>query len=121
MSQLYDVIILGAGACGLFTATQYSRRSPSQAHSYSRKRKEALGKVRISGGGRCNLTNGEPNLREFVKNYPRGNRELLGAFSRFSNKDTVKWFETHQVALKEEGDGRVFPLSNSFLDKLKGQ
>jgi len=113
MRQLYDVIILGAGACGLFTANNIAEGAPHKRILILEKGKEALGKVRISGGGRCNLTNGEPNLREFVKNYPRGNRELLGAFSRFSNKDTVKWFETHQVALKEEGDGRVFPLSNS--------
>ena len=113
MRQLYDVIILGAGACGLFTAINIAEGAPHKHILILEKGKEALGKVRISGGGRCNLTNGEPNLREFVKNYPRGNRELLGAFSRFSNKDTVKWFETHQVALKEEGDGRVFPLSNS--------
>ena len=113
MRQLYDVIILGAGACGLFTAINIAEGAPHKRILILEKGKEALGKVRISGGGRCNLTNGEPNLHEFVKNYPRGNRELLGAFSRFSNKDTVKWFETHQVALKEEGDGRVFPLSNS--------
>ena len=113
MRQLYDVIILGAGACGLFTAINIAEGAPHKRILILEKGKEALGKVRISGGGRCNLTNGEPNLREFVKNYPRGNRELLGAFSRFSNKDTEKWFETHQVALKEEGDGRVFPLSNS--------
>ena len=113
MTQSYDVIILGAGASGLFTAINIAEGAPHKRILILEKGKEALGKVRISGGGRCNLTNGEPNLREFVKNYPRGNRELLGAFSRFSNKDTVKWFETHQVALKEEGDGRVFPLSNS--------
>ena len=113
MRQLYDVIILGAGACGLFTAINIAEGAPHKRILILEKGKEALGKVGISGGGRCNLTNGEPNLREFVKNYPRGNRELLGAFSRFSNKDTVKWFETHQVALKKEGDGRVFPLSNS--------
>ena len=113
MRQLYDVIILGAGACGLFTAINIAEGAPHKRILILEKGKEALGKVHISGGGRCNLTNGEPNLREFVKNYPRGNRELLGAFSRFSNKDTMKWFETHQVALKEEGDGRVFPLSNS--------
>ena len=113
MRQLYDVIILGAGACGLFTAINIAEGAPHKRILILEKGKEALGKVRISGGGRCNLTNGEPNLREFVKNYPRGNRELLSAFSRFSNKDTMKWFETHQVALKEEADGRIFPVSNS--------
>ena len=113
MTQSYDVIILGAGASGLFTAINIAEGAPHKRILILEKGKEALGKVRISGGGRCNLTNGEPNLREFVKNYPRGNRELLSAFSRFSNKDTMKWFETHQVALKEEADGRIFPVSNS--------
>ncbi|WP_454955169.1 aminoacetone oxidase family FAD-binding enzyme, partial [Capnocytophaga gingivalis] len=113
MTQSYDVIILGAGACGLFTAINIAEGAPHKRILILEKGKEALGKVRISGGGRCNLTNGETNLREFVKNYPRGNRELLSAFSRFSNKDTMKWFETHQVALKEEADGRIFPVSNS--------
>ena len=70
MRQLYDVIILGAGACGLFTAINIAEGAPHKRILILEKGKEALGKVRISGGGRCNLTNGEPNLREFVKKLP---------------------------------------------------
>ena len=113
MNQLYDVIIIGAGACGLFTAINIAEKCPNRRILILEKGKEALSKVRISGGGRCNLTNGETDIREFVKNYPRGSRELLGAFSRFSAQDTIKWFTSHGVALKKEADGRVFPLSNS--------
>jgi len=113
MNQLYDVIIIGAGACGLFTAINIAEKCPNRRILILEKGKEALSKVRISGGGRCNLTNGETDIREFVKNYPRGSRELLGAFSRFSAQDTIKWFTSHGVALKKEADGRVFPFSNS--------
>lgn len=113
MNQLYDVIIIGAGACGLFTAINIAEKCPNRRILILEKGKEALSKVRISGGGRCNLTNGETDIREFVKNYPRGSRELLGAFSRFSAQDTIKWFTSHGVTLKKEADGRVFPLSNS--------
>ncbi len=110
---MQNIAIIGGGAAGFFAAISAKTAQPNAAVTVFEKAGRVLAKVGVSGGGRCNLTNGEPNLREFVKNYPRGNRELLGAFSRFSNKDTMKWFETHQVALKEEGDGRVFPLSNS--------
>ena len=84
MKDITDVIIIGAGACGLFTAINIAEKAPHMRIRILEKSKEALGKVRISGGGRCNLTNAETNPREFVKNYPRGNRELLGVFSRFS-------------------------------------
>ena len=113
MKDITDIIIIGAGACGLFTAINIAERHPDKHILILEKSKEALGKVRISGGGRCNLTNAEPNPHEFVKNYPRGHRELLGVFSRFSNKDTIEWFESHKVPLKQEADGRIFPQSNS--------
>ena len=113
MKDITDVIIIGAGACGLFTAINIAEKAPHMRIRILEKSKEALGKVRISGGGRCNLTNAETNPREFVKNYPRGNRELLGVFSRFSSQDTVRWFSWHGVAIKQEADGRMFPQSNS--------
>ena len=113
MKDITDVIIIGAGACGLFTAINIAEKAPHMRIRILEKSKEALGKVRISGGGRCNLTNAETNPREFVKNYPRGNRELLGVFSRFSSQDTVRWFCSHGVAIKQEVDGRMFPQSNS--------
>jgi hypothetical protein len=74
---------------------------------------EVLQKVRISGGGRCNVTHAcfEPN--ELVKNYPRGEKELRGPFHQFCSGDTIEWFEKHGVELKIEDDGRMFPVSNS--------
>ena len=113
MKNIVDVIIVGAGACGLFTAINIAERAPHMHIRILEKSKEALGKVRISGGGRCNLTNAEENLHEFVKNYPRGHRELLSVFSRFSPQNTIEWFEGHKVPLKQEADGRIFPASNS--------
>ena len=113
MRDLYDIIIIGAGACGLFTAINIAEKDLKKRILILEKGKEALTKVRISGGGRCNLTNAQADLREFVKNYPRGNRELLGAFNRFSNQDTIRWFSDHRVPLKEEADKRIFPQSNS--------
>lgn len=113
MRDLYDIIIIGAGACGLFTAINIAEKDLKKRILILEKGKEALTKVRISGGGRCNLTNAQADLREFVKNYPRGNRELLGAFNRFSNQDTIRWFSDHKVPLKEEADKRLFPQSNS--------
>ncbi|EGD33187.1 NAD(P)/FAD-dependent oxidoreductase [Capnocytophaga sp. oral taxon 338] len=115
MKDIYDVIIIGAGACGLFTAINMAEIAPKKKILILEKGKEALGKVRISGGGRCNLTNAQENIHEFIKNYPRGSRELLSSFSRFSNKDTINWFKQHGVSLKEEVGGRIFPLSNSSL------
>ena len=113
MKNIVDVIIVGAGACGLFTAINIAERAPHMHIRILEKSKEALGKVRISGGGRCNLTNAEENLHEFVKSYPRGHRELLSVFSRFSPQNTIEWFEGHKVPLKQEADGRIFPASNS--------
>ena len=83
MRDLYDIIIIGAGACGLFTAINIAEKDLKKRILILEKGKEALTKVRISGGGRCNLTNALADLREFVKNYPRGNRELLGVFNRY--------------------------------------
>ena len=75
--------------------------------------KEGLQKVKISGGGRCNVTHAEFIPSELVLNYPRGEKELLGPFHQFMTGDTIAWFENHGVALKIEDDGRMFPTSNS--------
>jgi predicted Rossmann fold flavoprotein len=71
-----------------------------------------LAKVRVSGGGRCNVTHACFEPRELIKRYPRGGRELLGAFHRWSPRDTVAWFEQRGVALKTEADGRMFPVTD---------
>jgi len=72
-----------------------------------------LGKVKISGGGRCNVTHDCPDAREFSKNYPRGARSLIGPLHRWSSIDTIRWFESHGIALKTEADGRMFPVTDN--------
>jgi hypothetical protein len=82
---------------------------------------EVLGKVKISGGGRCNVTHACFDVKELVKFYPRGNKELLSPFYRFNCEHTVDWFEDRGVELKTEEDGRMFPVSNrsqSIIDCL---
>jgi predicted Rossmann fold flavoprotein len=74
---------------------------------------EFLAKVRISGGGRCNVTHACFDAKRLAEHYPRGGRELIGAFHRFQPEDTMRWFEDHGVALKTEADGRVFPVTDS--------
>jgi len=78
-----------------------------------------LEKVRISGGGRCNLTNSCWEISNLVNNYPRGEKQLLGLFNRFSTTEAFNWFQTHGLNLKIENDGRVFPLSDSSKDVIK--
>ncbi|GIM58814.1 NAD(P)/FAD-dependent oxidoreductase [Capnocytophaga canimorsus] len=111
--QIYDVIIIGGGAGGFFSAINIAEKYPNKRVLILEKNKEALAKVRISGGGRCNVTNGEFTVSQLVKNYPRGQRELLGAFHKFMTSHTIEWFESRGVALKTEADGRVFPQSDS--------
>src|SRR5207253_4912994 len=72
-----------------------------------------LSKVRVSGGGRCNVTHACFEEKILIENYPRGKNELRNAFSRFSSADTVKWFEARGVKLKTEADGRMFPTTNN--------
>lgn len=108
-----DVIIIGAGAGGCFSAVNIAEKFPEKRILILEKSSKALEKVRISGGGRCNLTNAETRPSELIKNYPRGGKELLGAFHRFNPSDTIEWFESRAVALKTEADGRIFPQSNS--------
>lgn len=111
--MMYDCLIVGGGAAGFFTAINIVERNPKAKVAILERGAEVLGKVRISGGGRCNVTHAcfEPN--ELVKFYPRGEKELRGPFHQFCSGDTIEWFERHGVALKIEGDGRMFPVSNS--------
>ena len=123
---MYDLIIIGGGAAGFFTAINTAEKHPNFKIAILEKSKEVLHKVRISGGGRCNLTNATFTPQELVKNYPRGSKELLSPFHRFMCGDTMDWFEAHGVPLKTEADGRVFPVSNTsesivncFLNEIK--
>jgi len=113
MNQNFDILIVGGGAAGFFTAINIVEKNPSLKVAILERGSEVLNKVRISGGGRCNVTHAcfEPN--ELVKFYPRGEKELRGPFHQFCSGDTVEWFEKHGVELKIEADGRMFPISNS--------
>jgi predicted Rossmann fold flavoprotein len=113
MNQDFDIIIVGGGAAGFFTAINIVEKNPVLKVAILERGKNVLEKVRISGGGRCNVTHAcfEPN--ELVKFYPRGEKELRGPFHQFCSGNTIEWFEKHGVALKIEDDGRMFPVSNS--------
>jgi predicted Rossmann fold flavoprotein len=113
MNQNFDIIIVGGGAAGFFTAINIVEKNPKLKVAILERGKDVLSKVRVSGGGRCNVTHAcfEPN--ELVKFYPRGEKELRGPFHQFCSGDTIEWFSNHGVALKIEDDGRMFPVSNS--------
>ena len=106
------VIVIGGGAAGFFAAINLKERQPQLTVIIAEQTSEVLKKVKISGGGRCNVTHScfRPGL--LVKNYPRGEKALRQAFNRFQPQDTVQWFEKRNVPLKTEDDGRVFPTSN---------
>ncbi|WP_299762635.1 NAD(P)/FAD-dependent oxidoreductase [uncultured Dokdonia sp.] len=108
-----NIIIIGGGAAGFFTAINIASNLPDASILILERGKEVLTKVRISGGGRCNVTHAEFIPKELSKNYPRGERELLGPFHSFMTGDTISWFEKRGVALKIEEDGRMFPVSDS--------
>jgi predicted Rossmann fold flavoprotein len=121
-----DVIIIGGGAAGFFAAINIAVQNPELTIAILEKGKEGLQKVKISGGGRCNVTHAEFIPQELVLNYPRGEKELLGPFHKFMTGDTIAWFEERGVVLKIEEDGRMFPESNTsqtiidcFLNETK--
>jgi len=109
----YDVIVAGGGAAGFFTAINVAERNPALKIALLERGKDVLGKVRVSGGGRCNVTHACFVPAELVKFYPRGEKELRGPFNRFCSGDTIEWFEKRGVALKTEEDGRMFPVTDS--------
>jgi predicted Rossmann fold flavoprotein len=113
MNSKYDIIIVGGGAAGFFTAINIVEKNPKWKVAILERGQSVLEKVRISGGGRCNVTHAEFIPKELTKNYPRGEKELLGPFHQFCSGDTIDWFEKHDVELKIEDDGRMFPVSNS--------
>ncbi|WP_460217774.1 BaiN/RdsA family NAD(P)/FAD-dependent oxidoreductase [Psychroserpens sp. MEBiC05023] len=109
----YDVIIVGGGAAGFFAAINCAEQNPNLNIAILERGKTGLQKVKISGGGRCNVTHAEFIPSELVLNYPRGEKELLGPFHQFMTGDTIAWFEERGVVLKIEDDGRMFPVTNS--------
>lgn len=108
-----DVIIIGGGAAGFFTAINAAEKNPNLKIIILERGKEVLTKVKVSGGGRCNVTHAEFLPKELTQNYPRGEKELLGPFHTFMTGDTIEWFEKRGVELKIEEDRRMFPVSDS--------
>ena len=106
------IAIAGGGAAGFFAAITAAQADGTCSVSIFERSSQFLSKVRISGGGRCNVTHALFEPRAFALRYPRGSRELIGAFHRFSAADTVAWFEERGVPLKVEGDGRMFPVTD---------
>ena len=110
---MYDLIIIGAGASGFFTAIHFAYQHPNSKLLIVEKSRELLNKVKISGGGRCNVTHACFDRSELLRNYPRGSKFLKGPFFSFFTEDTIDWFESRGVPLKVESDNRVFPVSDS--------
>ncbi|MDT0556325.1 NAD(P)/FAD-dependent oxidoreductase [Patiriisocius hiemis] len=113
MNIEYDILIIGGGAAGFFSAINTAEQNPTCKIAILERGKEVLTKVKISGGGRCNVTHAEFIPKDLSKNYPRGEKELLGPFHSFMTGDTIAWFQERGVELKIEEDGRMFPTSNS--------
>ncbi len=107
-----QIVIVGGGAAGFFAAINCVEQNPGYQISILEKTSKVLSKVKVSGGGRCNVTNACFDVRELVKYYPRGYKEMLGAFNRFQPRDTIEWFNKKNVKLKSETDNRIFPVSN---------
>lgn len=108
-----QVIIIGGGAAGYFCALQLAELAPDTKITILEKGTQTLAKVKISGGGRCNVTHACFDPKELVQFYPRGHKELLGPFNRFQPADTIQWFADRGVELKVEDDGRMFPTTDS--------
>ncbi len=106
------IVIAGGGAAGFFAAIACAEADPSAEVRLYEATAHPLAKVRVSGGGRCNVTHACFEPRELVTRYPRGARELLGPLTRFGPRDTVAWFAARGVELKTEADGRMFPVTD---------
>ena len=107
------VVVIGGGAAGFFGAIACAKTHPHTQVTLLEANRQPLTKVRISGGGRCNVTHACFEPAGLVPNYPRGGKALRGAFSRFHSQDTVDWFAAQGVLLKTEADGRMFPTTDS--------
>jgi predicted Rossmann fold flavoprotein len=120
---MYDVIVIGGGAAGFFTAINAAERNKSLKIAILERGRDVLQKVKVSGGGRCNVTHACFEPENLVKFYPRGENDLLEPFRQFNPSHTVEWFESRGVKIKKEADGRMFPESNtsqSIIDCLMG-
>lgn len=121
MSEKSTSVIIGGGAAGFFAAVACAEANPFQEVIILEKTPQVLGKVKISGGGRCNVTHACFTPDDLIQFYPRGGVELLGPFNRFSTGDTMEWYSDRGVELKIEADNRVFPVtddSQTIIDCL---
>ncbi len=107
-----NIVIIGGGAAGFFAAIAAAEADPLAKVTILERGNAVLQKVRVSGGGRCNVTHACFDAHVLVQYYPRGSRELLGPFLRFGPQDTVEWFANRGVRLKTEDDGRMFPVTD---------
>ena len=107
------LIVIGGGAAGFFCAVNAARMNPELEVVILEKTKKLLSKVRISGGGRCNVTHACFDIDEMARKYPRGGNFARKTFHQFFTKDTINWFEERGANLKTEDDGRIFPVTNS--------
>ena len=105
--------VIGGGAAGFFCACNVARMNPSLRVIIFEKSTKLLSKVKVSGGGRCNVTHAFTDIPAFLQNYPRGKNFLKKSFHAFSPADTIDWFSQRGVELKREKDGRIFPISNN--------
>lgn len=113
MTTHYDILVVGGGAAGFFTAINIAENNAKLKIAILERGQEVLTKVRVSGGGRCNVTHACFIPNELAKFYPRGEKELRGPFHQFCSGDTIEWFDKRGVELKIEEDGRMFPVSDS--------
>src|SRR5699024_6232109 len=116
--------VVGGGAVGFFAGVNAARLYPNLRVVIFERGREVLSKVRISGGGRCNVTHHSFDPELFSKAYPRGRKELRWAFDPFQAKDTVAWFQDRAIELKTESDERIFPFpdaSPTIISCLKAE
>ena len=111
MSKL-KIAIIGGGASGYFAATTAAESNPAAQVTIYEQSKQTLQKVKVSGGGRCNVIHNCFDPNELATRYPRGSQELRAAFHRWQPQDTLEWFAHRGIKLKTESDGRMFPVSD---------
>ncbi len=107
------VAIIGGGAAGYFCAINLAEQRPDLSITIYEASKQCLAKVKVSGGGRCNVTHDCFEAKELVGNYPRGHKALLGPFHQFGPEQLIEWFAQRGVVIRAEADGRMFPESNT--------
>ncbi len=107
------IAVIGGGAAGFFAAIKCAAGNPECRVVIFEKSTKILSKVRVSGGGRCNVTHACYDFKKLPEFYPRGRQELIGSFSRFNVNHTIEWFEQRGVKLKTEDDGRMFPVTDN--------